>query len=240
MTINNMGAVSTMGLTYMYANLWSDTITWGGEFAPIQGDLVYVPAGLNLVVDVDSTPVLSAVIVEGSLIFPSDSDPTHQRTFDAYYIMVDGGYMEVGTEEFPYTSKLTITMHSTKYDPQLPIFGNKVIAIMNGQLEMHGVPRNPTWAELSMTSLVGSTQITMIEAVDWQVGETIIIAPTDYDPTHAEQRVIVAIDNTNPTNPVITIDSPLEFTHYSDIEYYGTDFIEMRGEVGLLSRNVLF
>lgn len=117
MTINNMGAVSTMGLTYMYANLWSDTITWGGEFAPIQGDLVYVPAGLNLVVDVDSTPVLSAVIVEGSLIFPSDSDPTHQRTFDAYYIMVDGGYMEVGTEEFPYTSKLTITMHSTKYDP---------------------------------------------------------------------------------------------------------------------------
>ena len=75
--------------------------------------------------------------------------------------------MEVGTEEFPYTSRLTITMHSTKYDPQLPIFGNKVVAIMNGVLEMHGVPRNPTWTELSTTSLVGSSQITLIEAVDW-------------------------------------------------------------------------
>ena len=117
MTINNMGAVSTMGLTYMYANLWSDTITWGGEFAPIEGDLVYVPAGLHLVVDVDSTPVLSAVILEGSLIFPSHTDPTHLRTFDAHYVMVNGGYMEVGTEEFPYTSRLIITMHSNKYDP---------------------------------------------------------------------------------------------------------------------------
>ena len=77
MTINNMGAVATMGLTYMYANLWSDTITWGGEFAPIEGDLVYIPAGLNLIVDVDSTPVLSAVVVDGSLIFPSHPDPTH-------------------------------------------------------------------------------------------------------------------------------------------------------------------
>ena len=39
---------------------------------------------------------------------------------------------------------------------------------------------------------------------------------------------------------MITIDRPLEFTHYSDIEFYGNDFIEMRGEVGLLTRNVLY
>ena len=83
----------------MYVNYWSDDTTWGGEFAPIEGDMVYIPSGLNLLVDVDSTPILSAVLVEGSLIFPPDpSNPNHQRTFDSHYIFVFRGYMEVGTE----------------------------------------------------------------------------------------------------------------------------------------------
>jgi hypothetical protein len=58
-----------------------------------------VPAGLHLFVDVDSTPILSAVLVEGSLIFaPHPTDPSYQRFFDSHYIMVRDGYMEVGTE----------------------------------------------------------------------------------------------------------------------------------------------
>jgi len=40
--------------------------------------------------------------------------------------------MEVGTEKNRYTSKLTITMWSTKYDANLPIFGNKVIGVNYG------------------------------------------------------------------------------------------------------------
>jgi hypothetical protein len=30
--------------------------TWGGEFAPMEGESIYVPTGLNLLVDIDSTP----------------------------------------------------------------------------------------------------------------------------------------------------------------------------------------
>ena len=89
------------------------------------------------------------MIVEGSLIFPSSSDPNHHRTFDAHYIMINGGYMEVGTEEFPYTSHLTITMHGNKYSPSMPIFGNKVLSLHYGLLEMHGVTRSVTWTRLA-------------------------------------------------------------------------------------------
>lgn len=72
-----------------------------------------MPKGLHLVVDVDSTPILSAVLVEGSLIFPPNTtNPDHVRTFDAHYVLVKGGYLEAGTEDFPYTSKLVITMYS--------------------------------------------------------------------------------------------------------------------------------
>jgi len=64
----------------------------------MDGDTLYIPKGLQLLMDVDSSPLLKAVLVEGSLIFPPDADPTHVRTFDANYVFVNGGYMEIGTE----------------------------------------------------------------------------------------------------------------------------------------------
>ncbi len=104
-------------------------MTWGGEFPPIDGDLVYIPPGLHLMVDVDTTALLSAVLIEGSLIFPSGPTPSHVRSFKARYVLNNGGYLEAGTERFPYNSKLIITMYSNRSDSELPIFGNKVIAI---------------------------------------------------------------------------------------------------------------
>ena len=79
--------------------------------------------------------------------------------------------------------------------------------------------------------------------LDWKVGEEIVIASTDYSGRNAEQRTIKSITNTS-TNPVITFDEPLLFKHYAGIQYFGNnnpkDFIEMRAEVGLLTRNVKY
>jgi hypothetical protein len=96
--IAGKGSVATQGLIFRYVNRWSEPLTWGGEFAPIDGDMVYVPKGLSLLVDIDSSPILSAVVVEGALIFPPSSNPNHLRTFDAHYVMVRGGLFEAGTE----------------------------------------------------------------------------------------------------------------------------------------------
>jgi len=61
-------------------SLWSETSTWGGQFAPVDGESVVVPAGLNLLVDIDSTPFLNMVLVDGgSIVLPSDYDPMHLR-----------------------------------------------------------------------------------------------------------------------------------------------------------------
>jgi hypothetical protein len=148
--------------------------------------------------------------------------------------------MEVGTEEFPYTSKITITMHSDVSDPYLPIYGNKVIGVRFGTLDMHGPTRTPTWTELEMTSEAGSTTITLREAVDWVVGEEIAIAPTDFEARHAERRTIVAIDKSNAAKPVVTLDQALEYKHFAQTQTYGSDTIDMRAEVGLLTRNVVY
>mmetsp|Transcript_29161 Transcript_29161/g.43950 ORF Transcript_29161/g.43950 Transcript_29161/m.43950 type:complete len:124 (-) Transcript_29161:617-988(-) len=118
---------------------------------------VYIPTGLNLLVDIDETPELNAIIVEGSLIFAPDTDPNHQRTFDAHYIFINNGTLEAGTEDYPYTSKLTITMHGKITDAYVPIYGNKVIGLRYGTLDLHGAPREPTWTSLDQTALSGAT-----------------------------------------------------------------------------------
>jgi hypothetical protein len=125
----------------------------------MEGESIHVPVGLNLYVDIDKSPILNAVIVEGSIIFAPETDPNHERFFDAKYIFVSGGLMEVGTEEFPYTSKITITMHGLLSDPYLPIYGNKVIGVRYGTLDMHGIERDKTWTVLDQTVEAGGSVI---------------------------------------------------------------------------------
>jgi len=82
----------------MYVSYWSDDTTWGGEFAPMDGESIWIPEGLNLLIDIDQSPIINAIICEGSILFVPDEDPNHHRYFDANYIFVTGGKMEVGTE----------------------------------------------------------------------------------------------------------------------------------------------
>ncbi len=138
-------------------------------------------------------------------------------------------------------------MHSTKYSPNLPIFGNKVIGVNYGTLEMHGIERPVTWTDLDVTSDAGSTEITIRNRsgspLDWAVGEEIVIAPTDYSGRNAEQRTIKTITGADSETPVITFDGPLLYKHFAKVQCYGEnqdDCIEMRAEVGLLTRNVKY
>ena len=93
--------------------------------------------------------------------------------------------MEIGTEAFPYTSKLTITMHGDVSTPALPTYGNKVIAVRMGTLSMVGKERKVVWTELDKTVLAKENKITLLAqaqgAFDWAIGEKIVIASTSYD-----------------------------------------------------------
>ena len=138
-SIAGFGNVATQGNIFRYCSAWSQESTWGKLFPPIDGESVAVPKGLCLLVDIDKSPKLKLITVDGgALIFPPDANPTHHREFDARYIMINNGTMEVGTEKHPYTSKLTITMYGEKYDPAMPIYGKKSIGCRFCTLDMHG------------------------------------------------------------------------------------------------------
>jgi len=72
-----IGNAALNGNNFVYVSAWSETSTWGGDFPPAEMESIHVPIGMNLLVDIDDTPKLDAVIVEGSIIFLPDSDPTH-------------------------------------------------------------------------------------------------------------------------------------------------------------------
>ena len=68
-----------------------------------------------------------------------------------------------------------------------------------------------------------------------------MIAPSGYKNTETEVRTIVFVDRTDINKPILTLDKPLLYIHFAGIDTYeNNDFIEMRSEVGLLTRNILF
>lgn len=76
--------------------------------------------------------------------------------------------------------------------------------------------------------------------MDWRVGEHIAIASSSFNGREAEERVITAVDNSDPDHPVLTLDSPLHFRHFAATETYDGAEIDMRAEVGLLTRSIVF
>lgn len=55
--VPDKGYVATLGKIVFYVSRWSDPQTWGG-FPPGEDDAVSVPKGLNLLFDIDKSPLL--------------------------------------------------------------------------------------------------------------------------------------------------------------------------------------
>ena len=225
------GIVSNQGLSYLYIDRWSSDSTWGGESPPREGDSVFVPKGQNLLMDV-SPPRLKAVIVEGSLIWADEED----MTFDAYFLFVRDGKLEIGTEEKPHLNKLTITMYGDKGEDALPGMGNKLIGGHNAVIDIHGKKRVPTWTLLETTINPGESQLTVQVPVDWQAGEKIILAPTANSKSQFEEHIIKEVSADFLT---ITIEGSFKHKHFAETLSHGGKTFEVRGEVGLMTRNVL-
>jgi hypothetical protein len=191
--VNGAGKAALQDNTYRYCSLWSEQSTWGSLLPPMDGESVAVPKGLCLLVDIQNSPKLKLVQVDGgALIFPSnDADQNYEATFDAEYIVIKDGLMEVGTEKHPYQSKLTITMHGEKYGAPVPMFGKKVIGIHSGTLDIHG-RQKVSWTELDSTVMPKDASLTLVEAVDWEAGDEVMITTTDYDFRHTEHARVIS------------------------------------------------
>ena len=53
--------------------------------------------------------------------------------------ITEGGLLQVGTEDHPYTGSATIEMYGHVRSIELPIYGTKCIALRQGTLDLHGM-----------------------------------------------------------------------------------------------------
>ncbi len=205
------------------ARRWSDPATWPNHKVPVAGELVDIPKDKHVLLDV-SPPALNGVTIHGKLSFSDKSD----LELTTEWIMLHGE-LEVGTEAKPHTHRATITLTDNVKDEQLMGMGDRGIMVAGGMLNLHG-DRTNTWTKLASTAEAGSNSIEVLNAAQWRVGDTIVLASTDFDPRQAERRTISAIHGNT-----ITLDQKLEYMHFGKITYE----VDERGEVGLLTRNIL-
>ena len=217
---------------FVYGYRWSDDSTWGGDFPPAEGDTVYVPPGMVLIVD-QSTSKLFMILVEGVVIFSDEVTIVVQ----AEYFLVINGRLQAGTVTKPYQSELTFILEGNYYTKQLPAFGNKVLGCHLCTLDLHGSNRDVVWTELESTVSPGDLTLTLTQQVDWVVGDSIVVASSSFSHQQSEERVIKSIDA---TKKIITVDSPFVHEHRGESLTYGTETVQLRSEVGLLSRNIRF
>lgn len=118
------------------------------------------------------------------------------------------------------------------------VVGAKVIALRNGTLDVHGKSTVRTWTQLGATAYNGTSIISLLKPVNWSINSEIIIATTGdrFSQSESEVRRITNISSDGLT---LTLDKPLTYTHLGVIQQVNTTSIEVRGEVGLLSHNVV-
>jgi cell migration-inducing and hyaluronan-binding protein len=208
--------------TAQAATKWSDRATWPSKKVPVAGDKVDIASGKEVILDV-SPPALGGLTINGKLTFADKSD----LELTTEWIMVHGE-LEVGTEAKPFTHKATITLTDNVKNEQMMGMGDRGIMLSGGTLNLHGTRTN-TWTKLSKTAEAGSNSIEVLNAAQWQVGDEIVLASTDFNPRQAERRTIATISGNT-----ITLDKPLEYMHFGKITFD----VDERGEVGLLTRNI--
>ena len=212
------------------ASRWSDPATWPDKKVPAKDAVVTIEKDMHVILDV-SPPPLHGIKLDGTLSFADTKD----LELTTEWIMVHGA-LEIGTEAKPHTRKATITLTDNVKDEDISNLGggttdrsDRGIMLMGGTLSLHG-NRTNSWTKLSRTAEGGSNSIDVLNAAGWRAGDVIVVASTDFDPHQAERRTIAAIRGNR-----ITLDRKLDYMHFGTITFD----VDERGEVGMLSRNIL-
>ena len=58
---------------YYYVDRWSSIYTWGGKGLPQEGEFIVIKPGDTVVYDLESSPILEFILVQGELIFEPDA-----------------------------------------------------------------------------------------------------------------------------------------------------------------------
>jgi hypothetical protein len=206
---------------------WSDAATWGGRM-PGRDDVVFVPAGRTLLVDQDVD--VAAIQVRGALTFAA----RELKVSTGGLLAASGGVIRAGEPERPHAHRLTLTLRDSpvSFDG---LGGKFVAALDGGAIELFG-PRRVGWSVLADTVFPGGVVLKLAQAVDWRVGERIVIASGGADLPLVEERAVAAVAQDRLR---VTLDRPLAHRHLGRNAPVLGALPGAIGKVALLSRDLV-
>ncbi|KAG2386048.1 hypothetical protein C9374_003197 [Naegleria lovaniensis] len=195
----------------------------------------------------------------GSLIFDNVN-----LSLNVSFIRVESNASFVmGSATCPLSSKIVVTFFGDRVNSSVndlgadPFDGGKLgskgIAFLSGsRVQIYGQVNGTSWTEIVSTAKNGTNTLQLRDSVKWRVGDSIVIASTDFGelynyrtvtnaslnwargepfPDQNEERVVTQILNGGKT---IVLDRPLNYTHFASADG------KVRAEVGLLTRRIVF
>ncbi len=198
-----------------------------------------IPAGAEVLLDVD-TPVLAGLMVHGKLIF--EDKPGVGLDTEWLMVMGPGSELRIGTEAARHQSQTHLTFHGT--DRTINRFGvaplhsgNKFLMAMDGgKLSLHGASATKlSWMVIDADANPGDTSVLLAaDPTGWTVGDQLALAPSGYIPTEAEKLTITAIEGRR-----VSFTPALQFRHFGRLQTIAGRSVDMRAEIGLLTRNIV-
>ncbi len=214
---------------------WSNPSTWSTNQLPGPSDQVTIPDFVTVILDVPNITV-SHLNINGTLFVNRNMD----INLTSNWILVNGttALLDWGTANDPYLGNAVITLNGNDENYNFNgTMGNKFLGVMGGAtLQMHGETKQ-SWTKIDQKAEIGAMSIHLLEPVDWEVGDQIVIASTDFDPHEAEKRTITAM---SPDKRTLTLNAGLNYMHWGTLQSYknGAFTLDERAEVGLLTRNI--
>ena len=220
---------------------------------------IMIPYDQRVVIDVPSIEVKS-IHIEGELIFADTQDI--EVVADWIHVVGPEALLQAGTEDQPFEHTLTITLQDPRRSrnrhsesPTSFIDGRereethepefKGLVVKTGaRLDLHGISRDKVaWTQLAQgaDTQPGDTSIQLTEPVNWGIGDRIVIAPSGFDAYEDETVTITSVSHDGKR---VTFEPPLVHRHVAIVEQHEnalgeTVELDMRAEVGLLSRNIV-
>ena len=216
---------NTVSNTLQVGHKWSSRATWGMAPLPAAGDTIYIPKGQTLFFDIDNSPILDNILIEGSLVFldAESLEAGKDISIHSKRILIQRGNLIIGTETHPYiNNKLTITLHGSQGDRHLPIFGTKFLGNYEGNLQIHGRAKSPCWTYLSESAYRYQNEVKVVgPLINWEIGDQVIIAPSSHKSEY-EFGVILLITGAETSEVTLTLSVPLRYSHESQSRNIGS------------------
>lgn len=209
---------------------------------PKDPNKITVPRGMN--VEIDQSLTTQVLDIQGRLSCPA----TGNFTFNVQAVEVTGEF-RCGSEANPFAGKLSVrvyrgtdlvvSMNHGDHMMQHSVGERAIAAHSGGGIFLYGQKANSGWLHLSQTAAAGTRILNLSKPVNWQVGDRIAIAPSDYFYQEAEEVFIAQVISSTQ----VSLKTALKYTHYGFDKTYsnGTTSwtLQSRAEVANLTRNIL-